>query len=132
MGVRGVGIRIRITCRGSVSKRAVGQITFDIRAASSVGVVEIPAPGAADEVESARGLVSCEMCFDFVGLDEADDVVWELRRDGADRVPVFGEGCGDRLEEGGGSGVEDERHAIGIFGVDAGVYVAVFECSKPG
>ena len=72
MRVRCVCIVVVITVGSAVAEGAVGEVAFDECTSCAGGVVEIPAPGAADEVEGASGLVGGEVAFDFEGLTEAD------------------------------------------------------------
>ena len=90
-----VAVIIRIAVLTPIAETAVGEIAFDTSAGCAVGRGEIPAPGAADQVEGAEGLVCCEVAVYFEGLAEADEVVGELGGEGADADPVLGEGGGD-------------------------------------
>ena len=59
----------------AVSKApVVGKVAFDQRAHRAVGVVEIPAPHAMNEVEGATGLAGGEVRAQFEGADEWRDV----------------------------------------------------------
>lgn len=96
-GARGPAVRVRCVGRvvvvafgGAVAEGAVGEVAFDTGAGCAGGVVQVPAPGGADQVESARGLARREVSFDLEGLREADDVVGEFGGDGSDGAPVCG------------------------------------------
>ena len=90
MSMRSVGIVIIVSRCSAVSERAISEVAFDARTSGSVGVVEIPAPGATDEVECAGCFAGCEVGFDFEALDETDEIVGEFGCDGADVDPVCG------------------------------------------
>lgn len=90
-----VAVIIRIAVLTPIAETAVGEVAFDAGARCAVGRGEVPAPGAADQVEGAEGLICCEVAFDFEGLAEADEVVGEFGGEGADADPVFREGGGD-------------------------------------
>lgn len=76
MRVRYVRSIIAIAAIIAISKGSVGEIAFDDGTLCTVGVVEIPTPGATEEIESAVCLADGEVGEDFEGADKGADVVW--------------------------------------------------------
>lgn len=128
--MRSVRIVIVVAVVCAVAESAVGEIAFDDGALGAVGVVEIPAPGAADEIESARCLAGDEVAFDLETFDVGDDVVGELGADGADGTPVAGELLADALDFGRVGNAEEEGETVAVFGVNASICVGVFEGTR--
>ena len=67
------------------------------------------------------------MALDFEALSEADEIAREFGTDGADWSPVCGKLLRDALDVGIVGDAEYQGHGVAVFGVDAGVCIAIFE-----
>jgi len=89
--VGGVGEVESVAAVRSVSEGAVGGVTFDQGGLGGVGVIDDPAPGAAEEVKGSGGVALVETAEELEGGDEGGDAVWEFGSNWADGSPVLHE-----------------------------------------